>query len=93
MSDPNPVCITCHKEMRIEKTGILVLRQRQIIDNNSKYTEPYSVRAADLYKCPGCLVTQLKGYSQRAIHYSEKEFAESYALWGKQEPAERIWYT
>lgn len=98
MSDPTPICITCHKEMRCEENGVLVLRMKAGIPHAAgphDYggREPYSIRAADLYKCPNCWATQPKGFGDKTIYNHEPEFAQAYEIWQRQGPEARIWYS
>lgn len=67
MPDPTPICIPCHQEMSILKTGVLVLTGTSI--------GPYKIQNADLWRCKTCGAKQLKGFANKATYHHEPSFS------------------
>ncbi len=65
---PKLVCVKCHTELKIEKTGAYALEMF------NKPPRPYKLWSADAWRCPGCGYVVLAGFPHEPLveHYEEK---------------------
>lgn len=70
-SRSNYVCVKCEKEMRLERSGVLV---EEHMDDGS----PYKIWAADLWECEKCHHQCLLGFGDSPIahHYDLDYYVE-----------------
>lgn len=54
---PNPICVKCQVEFKVEENGVNVVEMFQ------KNKEIYKIWAADKWKCPLCNIEIVYGFS------------------------------
>lgn len=68
---PRPIyCVKCQCDLAPEKNAVWLV----VLAHNPPV--PYAIWAADLWKCPGCGVEIVSGYSRKATLQHEDGFAE-----------------
>ena len=74
MSKPKPVCVECHKEMRVAHTGVYVILMAY------DPPEPYEIWAGDQWQCSKCGAAFVARYADRfLVAHGAPGFAERLA--------------
>lgn len=68
---PEAVCPKCSIALRPETNGVSVAEMFQ------EDTKVYRIRQADLWKCPGCGMEVILGFSDHGIEHYEDGFEEA----------------
>ena len=66
---PTPICFECGLSMRCHRNG-----QPVIVTSDPAKENPYKLYYTDVYKCPGCGVRVVTGFS-RATEFHDPRFA------------------